>query len=334
MHQVNTGVPQHSILGPILFSLFINDLSINCKHSTAYLFADDSALYFSHTTRGMFTNIIEDMRIINKWFRVNRLSFNVTKTSFMVFDRNPEVETLSIPIPSECRNLNIDEVKSQKYLGLVIDSQLSFQDHIDYVKSKIAKRIGALYRSKSLLPLKYRKMFVNALMLPQFDYLDIIWCRAAKYKLSTVDTLYKKVAKIALNVDLREPSLNVYKGMKWLPLHLRRQLHLSTYMYKIINGLAPVEFISKFAYVSGGTREAELCNLYIPKSRSHKSFSYLGAKCWNTLSTSIRTAENTEKFSQCLKSIFLDDVFSNESYSTNNSFDYFHTVASSDLSIH
>ena len=89
----------------------------------------------------------------------------------MVFDRNPEVEILSIPLPSECRNLNIDEVKSQKYLGLVIDSQLSFQDHIDYVKSKIAKRIGALYRSKSLLPLNYREMFVNALMLPQIDYL-------------------------------------------------------------------------------------------------------------------------------------------------------------------
>ena len=83
---------------------------------------------------------------------------------------------------------------------------------VDILYKKIAKRIGALYRSKSLLPFKYRKMFVNALMLPQFDYLDIIWCRAAKYKLSTVDTLYKKVAKIALNVDLREPSLKFIKG--------------------------------------------------------------------------------------------------------------------------
>ena len=54
--------------------------------------------------------------------------------------------------------------------------------------------------------------------------------------------------------------------MKWLPLHLRRQLHLSTYMYKIINGLAPAVFISKFAYVSGGTKEAELCNLYVYQS--------------------------------------------------------------------
>ena len=101
---------------------------------------------------------------------MNRLSFNATKTSFMVFDRKPEVEILSIPLPSECWNLKIDEVKSQKYLGLVINSQSNYHDHIDYVKFKIAKRIGALYRSKSLLALKYREMFVNALMLPRFDY--------------------------------------------------------------------------------------------------------------------------------------------------------------------
>ena len=144
-------------------------------------------------------------------------------------------------------------------------------------------------------------MFANALMLPQFDYLDIIWCRATRSQLNSIDTLYKKVAKITLNVDMREPSLNVYQRMKWLPLHLRRQLHLSTYMYKIINGFAPTAFNSKFAYVSGGTRDADRCNLYLPKSKSHKSFSYIGAKCWNSLSMDMRTAESIEKFSSCLK---------------------------------
>ena len=61
--QVNTGVPQGSILGPILFSLFINDLSSNCKQSTAYLFADDSALYFDNITRGLYEIVVEDMEI-------------------------------------------------------------------------------------------------------------------------------------------------------------------------------------------------------------------------------------------------------------------------------
>ena len=112
---INTGVPQGSILGPILFSLFINDLSHNCKNSTAFLFADDSALYFNNVTRGIYANVIEDMKIIHEWFRVNKLSFNATKTSFLVFDRNIDTDIISIQLTSEGQTLNINEVKSQKY---------------------------------------------------------------------------------------------------------------------------------------------------------------------------------------------------------------------------
>ena len=325
---VKTGVPQGSILGPILFSLFINDLSRNCTQSTVYLFADDSALYFDNVSRSIYENVIKDMKIVYEWLRINKLRLNAAKSSFIVFDRYPNLDTLSIPLDLEKEYLLIEETKSQKYLGLMIDNLLNFQDHIDYVKSKIAKRIGALYRSKNLLPLKYRKMFVNALMLPQFDYLDIIWCRAAKTKLNSLDILYKKVAKIALDVHWQEPSVNVYRNMKWLPLHLRRQLHLSTYMYKILNEAAPSSFSSKFTYVSGGSRDAERCNLYIHKSRTHKTFTYLGAKCWNTIPENIRTIECSVKFSYCMKSKFMSDVIQGvSSYEINNSFDYFYTLA-------
>ena len=80
----------------------------------------------------------------------------------------------------------------------MVDHKLTFSDHIDYVKKKVGKRIGAMYRSKSLLPIKYRKMFANSLILPQFDYLDIIYCKTGKLRLNELDILYKKVAKIAL----------------------------------------------------------------------------------------------------------------------------------------
>ena len=90
-----------------------------------------------------------------------------------------------------------------------------------------------MYRGSSLLPIKYRKMFANGLILPHFDYLDTIYGRASKTKLSGLDILYKKVAKIALGVDRSENSMTVYKDMKWLPLHLRRQLHPSSYMLKL-----------------------------------------------------------------------------------------------------
>ena len=102
---------------------------------------------------------------------------------------------------------------------------------VDYLyKKKIQKRIGAMYRGCSLLPVKYRKMFANILILPHFDYLDTIYGRAPKTKLHELDILYKKVAKIALGVEKTESSINFYQDMKWLPLYLRQQIHLSSYV--------------------------------------------------------------------------------------------------------
>ena len=106
-------------------------------------------------------------------------------------------------------------------------------------------------------------------------YLDTIYGRASKTKLHELDVLYKKVAKIALGVEKTENSINVYKDMKWLPLYLRRQVHL--------NGQSPSNFINKFKFISGGSRDGANCNLYTPKSKNLKNFYYLGAKAWNSL---------------------------------------------------
>lgn len=310
------GVPQGSLLGPILFSIYINDLENACKLSTPFLFADDGALLFKDICRKTYMNMQIELLIIRNWLQVNKLSLNVEKTEFMVFDQNSENELILVD------DILIYECKVTKYLGLMIDHKLSFANHIEHVEKKVSKRINAMYKSKSLLPLKYRKMFANALVLPVFDYLDVIYSRAGKIRLSHLDILYKKVAKIALDVPTTESSLNVYKDMKWLPLHLRRQLHLSNFMFRTIKGTCPPNFMNKFRYISGGSRHANNCNLYIPKSSNHKEFSYLGATCWNIIPHELRNLDDVKTFSNTLKAQFLSSISNDENYSTDNSYDY------------
>ena len=311
------GVPQGSLLGPILFTIYINDLQNACKLSLPFLFADDGALLFKDISRKSYMNMQIELLIINKWLDANKLALNVEKTEYMVFDQHPETEFILVN-----EDILIYECKVTKYLGLMIDHKLSFGDHIDYVKNKVSKRINAMYKSKGILPLKYRKMFANALILPVFDYLDIIYCRANKGKLSDLDILYKKVAKIALDVPTQESSISVYKDMAWLPLHLRRQLHLSNYMFRIIKGNCPANLEDKFKYVSGGSRNASNCNLYIPKSKGHKEFSYLGAMCWNTLPHELRDIDDIKNFSNSLKAQLLNSATNDVNYSCNNSHDH------------
>ena len=151
------------------------------------------------------------------------------------------------------------------------------------------------------VPININTTFANALIFPHFDYLDTIYGRASKTKLNELDILYKKVAKIALGVDKTESSINVYRDMKWLPLYLRRQVHILLYMSKVIKGECPNNFINKFKYISGGSRDGSNCNLYTPKSPNLKNFYYLGAEAWNNLPSDLRNKCDAKALSNIYK---------------------------------
>ena len=136
----------------------------------------------------------------------------------MVFDCLDNLDVIDITTDNNSMLTTKEQkIRIKKYLGLILDHKLQFHEYIEYKKKKIAKRIDAMYKFKNFLPLKYPKMFANSLMLAQFDYLDIIWCRAGKPKPKELDILDEKTAKTALDNDIRESSKTVCCDMKWLP---------------------------------------------------------------------------------------------------------------------
>ena len=152
------GVPQGSVLEPLLFIIYSNDLPHSLKHCETILFADDTTVYFTHTNmQTLYRSVNSDLSTLDDWFRANQLSVNPTKTKYILFTKRSNLtDECSLFINDE----RLEKVKSTKFLGLHIAECFSWENHIGYCKSKIASGIYAINTSKHILSERNLKTFI------------------------------------------------------------------------------------------------------------------------------------------------------------------------------
>ena len=140
-------IPQGSILGPLLFLIYINDLCNICKHTTPILFADDTNLFSSGTNLDTMESINNDeLSHIYEWLKVNKLYLNMKKTQYMIFTKNKRKSSTDLKMDGN----DIHEVRKSKFLGVLIDNKLNWKDHISYVSSKICRGLGMIIKARTI----------------------------------------------------------------------------------------------------------------------------------------------------------------------------------------
>ena len=205
---VSCGVPQGSILGPLLFIIFINDI-INCSNILHFiLFADDTNLLYScNNIDTLVSTINSELSKLASWFRSNKLSLNVKKTNYMMFGNKIIPEIMQ---PIHIDNILIDRVTSTKFLGVIVDDKISWKDHIALLSLKISRGIGAINRIKHLVSPSILLLLYYTMVLAHLSYCCVVWGNACTSNLQCLRVLQKRSIRLLSHAAYRTPSTPLF----------------------------------------------------------------------------------------------------------------------------
>ena len=282
---VTCGVPQGSILGPLLFSIYLNDLPYVSQDLQTIMFADDTTFYLSSNSIDAATMTMNsELGLISEWMKVNKLSLNISKTNCMSFtlDHSKRNDTLHIAIDGQ----TIDTVKETKFLGVVVQNDLRWTAHINHIRTKLAKATGILHKARRKLSKETLLTLYYAFLYPYIKYSCIVWGGAPKTHLNAIHILQKRAIRSIYGLNYRESTADYFMQSKVLNIFQVIKLHINIFVYKWDHGYLPSLFSAFFAHRSAlhsrNTRTAE--HLTIVRCRTEtrrRMLEYRGAILYN-----------------------------------------------------
>ena len=311
---LSVGVPQGTILGPILFLIYANDLAPQLPNGCITMYADDITLYCPGRTLTEAQNKLQ-LCVDNTvhWLNCNMLIVNPSKSCTMTIGSRAMTRGTKLKITINGSTLT--ETDCFKLLGIELDQNITWKNQISATAKKISSKIGLIRRLQNYLPTRTIQLLYAPLIQSHIDYCLSVWGACSKSQLAQIQKLQNRAARVfTKNFKRTISSRDLCESLGWMSVSERFRFHTCSLIYRclydkhIINNMTDT-FISDLTFVRNkhnyGTRNSYNKHLNIPKPRTEQykhSLLYNGPILWNSIPLFIRNSDNLDFFKAKLKS--------------------------------